>query len=157
MLQVDFQSVVHSSLQTMLKQMDADSAGPLSHLAEYEVEGEESQEELFQNLSEFQFAAVSNTALSCAVRCKQKCKNCCAASFVELLIALSIICIAVTLVGYKYACLEAASTHCLCRQVLYNAQLENACSEQGARMSAMDNSSRNASDMLARLTLSYNR
>ncbi|CAI7929097.1 unnamed protein product, partial [Closterium sp. NIES-54] len=42
-------------------------------------------------------------------------------------------------------------------QTLYNAQLENACSEQGARMSAMDNSSRNASDMLGRLTLSYNR
>lgn len=40
---------------------------------------------------------------------------------------------------------------------LYNASLENACSEQGARMSAMDNSSRNASDMLDRLTLSYNR
>lgn len=42
-------------------------------------------------------------------------------------------------------------------QTLYNAQLENACSEQGARMSAMDSSSRNASDMLGRLTLSYNR
>jgi len=41
--------------------------------------------------------------------------------------------------------------------VLYNASLENACSEQGARMSAMDNSSRNASEMLEKLTLSYNR
>eukprot|EP00244_Chara_vulgaris_P001781 TRINITY_DN1292_c0_g1_i6.p1 TRINITY_DN1292_c0_g1~~TRINITY_DN1292_c0_g1_i6.p1 ORF type:complete len:281 (-),score=53.78 TRINITY_DN1292_c0_g1_i6:284-1126(-) len=41
--------------------------------------------------------------------------------------------------------------------VLYNALLENSCSEQGARMSAMDNSSRNATDMLERLTLSYNR
>eukprot|EP00252_Welwitschia_mirabilis_P006473 TRINITY_DN1735_c0_g1_i1.p1 TRINITY_DN1735_c0_g1~~TRINITY_DN1735_c0_g1_i1.p1 ORF type:complete len:329 (-),score=64.02 TRINITY_DN1735_c0_g1_i1:213-1199(-) len=40
---------------------------------------------------------------------------------------------------------------------LYNACLENACSEQGARMSAMDSSSKNAGEMLDRLTLSYNR
>lgn len=42
-------------------------------------------------------------------------------------------------------------------QVLFNAVLENACSEQGARMSAMDSSSRNAGEMLDRLTLTYNR
>ncbi|CAN6290229.1 unnamed protein product [Urochloa humidicola] len=41
--------------------------------------------------------------------------------------------------------------------VLYNGSLENACSELGARMSAMDSSSRNAGDMLDRLTLTYNR
>ncbi|KAK6123113.1 hypothetical protein DH2020_043149 [Rehmannia glutinosa] len=41
--------------------------------------------------------------------------------------------------------------------VMFNAMLENACSEQGARMSAMDSSSRNAGDMLDRLTLTYNR
>ncbi|KAL3655294.1 hypothetical protein CASFOL_001080 [Castilleja foliolosa] len=41
--------------------------------------------------------------------------------------------------------------------VLFNAVIENACSEQGARMSAMDSSSRNAGDMLDRLTLTYNR
>ncbi|KAJ7543646.1 hypothetical protein O6H91_09G046600 [Diphasiastrum complanatum] len=41
--------------------------------------------------------------------------------------------------------------------VLYNAFLENACSEQGARMSAMDSSTRNATEMLDKLTLSYNR
>jgi len=40
---------------------------------------------------------------------------------------------------------------------MYNAVLENACSEQGARMSAMDSSSRNAGEMLDRLTLTYNR
>mmetsp|Transcript_28683 Transcript_28683/g.91472 ORF Transcript_28683/g.91472 Transcript_28683/m.91472 type:complete len:95 (+) Transcript_28683:393-677(+) len=40
---------------------------------------------------------------------------------------------------------------------LYSAYLENATSEQASRMSAMDNSSRNASDMLERLTLFYNR
>ncbi|KAI4340143.1 hypothetical protein MLD38_025009 [Melastoma candidum] len=41
--------------------------------------------------------------------------------------------------------------------VLFNAVLENACSEQGSRMSAMDSSSRNAGDMLQRLTLNYNK
>lgn len=41
--------------------------------------------------------------------------------------------------------------------VLYNAVLENNCSEQAARMSAMENSTKNASDILEKLTLSYNR
>ncbi|KAL1205764.1 ATP synthase subunit gamma [Cardamine amara subsp. amara] len=41
--------------------------------------------------------------------------------------------------------------------VMFNAVLENACSEMGARMSAMDSSSRNAGEMLDRLTLTYNR
>ncbi|ONK64707.1 uncharacterized protein A4U43_C07F29040 [Asparagus officinalis] len=41
--------------------------------------------------------------------------------------------------------------------MMFNAVLENACSELGARMSAMDNASRNAGDMLDRLTLTYNR
>ncbi|KAM7267732.1 hypothetical protein ACFE04_009898 [Oxalis oulophora] len=41
--------------------------------------------------------------------------------------------------------------------VMFNAVLENACSEQGARMSAMDSSSRNAGEMLDRLTIFYNR
>ncbi|KAA8542546.1 hypothetical protein F0562_023698 [Nyssa sinensis] len=40
---------------------------------------------------------------------------------------------------------------------MFNAILENACSEQGARMAAMDGASRNAGDMLDRLTLAYNR
>ena len=43
------------------------------------------------------------------------------------------------------------------RTQLYKALLENAASEQGARMSAMDNATRNASDMIADLTLLYNR
>ena len=40
---------------------------------------------------------------------------------------------------------------------VFRALLENAASEQGARMSAMDNATRNAGDMINRLTLSYNR
>ena len=35
--------------------------------------------------------------------------------------------------------------------------LENAASEQGARMSAMDSATRNAGDMIDRLTIQYNR
>jgi F-type H+-transporting ATPase subunit gamma len=40
---------------------------------------------------------------------------------------------------------------------IYRALLENAASEQGARMSAMDSATRNAGDMIDRLTLNYNR
>ncbi len=40
---------------------------------------------------------------------------------------------------------------------IFRGLLENAASEQGARMSAMDNATRNAGDMIDKLTLSYNR
>jgi F-type H+-transporting ATPase subunit gamma len=40
---------------------------------------------------------------------------------------------------------------------VYKALLENAASEQGARMTAMDNATRNAGDMINRLTINYNR
>jgi len=40
---------------------------------------------------------------------------------------------------------------------IYTALLENAASEQGARMTAMDNATRNAGDMISRLTMNYNR
>ena len=40
---------------------------------------------------------------------------------------------------------------------IFKAQLENAASFYGAQMSAMDNATRNAGDMIDRLTLSYNR
>ncbi|SMX22942.1 F0F1 ATP synthase subunit gamma [Boseongicola aestuarii] len=40
---------------------------------------------------------------------------------------------------------------------IFTALLENAASEQGARMSAMDNATRNAGDMIDRLTIQYNR
>jgi F-type H+-transporting ATPase subunit gamma len=40
---------------------------------------------------------------------------------------------------------------------VFRALLENAASEQGARMSAMDSATRNAGDMIKRLTLNYNR
>jgi F-type H+-transporting ATPase subunit gamma len=40
---------------------------------------------------------------------------------------------------------------------IYRALVENAASEQGARMTAMDNATRNAGDMIDRLTLFYNR
>jgi F-type H+-transporting ATPase subunit gamma len=40
---------------------------------------------------------------------------------------------------------------------IFRALLENAASEQGAKMSAMDNATRNAGDMIDRYTLVYNR
>ncbi len=40
---------------------------------------------------------------------------------------------------------------------LFRALLENGASEQGARMTAMDNATRNAGEMIDALTLSYNR
>ena len=40
---------------------------------------------------------------------------------------------------------------------IFTALLENAASEQGARMSAMDNATRNAGDMIEKLTIKYNR
>ena len=41
--------------------------------------------------------------------------------------------------------------------ILYNGMCENAASEMGARMSAMDNATRNAGEMIDKLTISYNR
>ena len=40
---------------------------------------------------------------------------------------------------------------------IFGALLENAASEQGSRMTAMDNATRNAGDMINRLTIQYNR
>ncbi|MDE2383966.1 MAG: F0F1 ATP synthase subunit gamma [Alphaproteobacteria bacterium] len=40
---------------------------------------------------------------------------------------------------------------------VFRALLENAASEQGARMSAMDNATRNAGDMINKLSIRYNR
>jgi F-type H+-transporting ATPase subunit gamma len=40
---------------------------------------------------------------------------------------------------------------------IFRALLENAASEQGARMSAMDNATRNAGEMIDKLTMRYNR
>ncbi len=40
---------------------------------------------------------------------------------------------------------------------IFSALLENAASEQGARMSAMDNATRNAGEMIDKLTIRYNR
>merc|ERR1712135_269907 len=41
--------------------------------------------------------------------------------------------------------------------IIYFAMKENACSEQSARMTAMDNASKNASEMIDKLQVTYNR
>ena len=40
---------------------------------------------------------------------------------------------------------------------LFSALLENAAGEMGAKMSAMDNATRNAGDMIDKLSITYNR
>ena len=40
---------------------------------------------------------------------------------------------------------------------IFKAFLENTASEQGSRMTAMDNATRNAGDLVDRLTINYNR
>ena len=55
---------------------------------------------------------------------------------------------------------EAILTELLPRNLavqVFRALLENAASEQGSRMTAMDNATRNAGDMINRLTITYNR
>jgi len=55
---------------------------------------------------------------------------------------------------------EVVLTQLLPRNIsvqMFRALLENAASEQGARMSAMDNATRNAGDMINKLTIKYNR
>ena len=52
--------------------------------------------------------------------------------------------------------LNALLPHNLAVQIL-RALLENAASEQGARMTAMDSATRNAGEMIDRLTIAYNR
>jgi F-type H+-transporting ATPase subunit gamma len=63
--------------------------------------------------------------------------------------------------GYEYEPEEdAILADLLPRNVavqIFTAILENAASEQGARMTAMDNATRNAGDMIDRLTIVYNR
>ena len=61
---------------------------------------------------------------------------------------------------YKYEPEEAILAELPPRGVatqIFTGLLENAASEQGARMSAMDNATRNAGDMIDRLTIVYNR
>ena len=53
-----------------------------------------------------------------------------------------------------------SSTELLPRNIavqIFRALLENAASEQGAQMSAMDNATRNAGDMIRKQTITYNR
>ena len=40
---------------------------------------------------------------------------------------------------------------------IFRALLENAAGEMGAKMTAMDNATRNAGDMITRLSVSFNR
>ncbi len=52
---------------------------------------------------------------------------------------------------------KASSAECFLLQTLYNALLENNCSEQASRMAAMESSTKNATEMISKLSLQYNR
>ena len=52
---------------------------------------------------------------------------------------------------------RASSAECFLLQTLYNALLENNCSEQASRMAAMESSTKNATEMISKLSLQYNR
>jgi F-type H+-transporting ATPase subunit gamma len=55
---------------------------------------------------------------------------------------------------------DAILTALLSRNIstqIFRGLLENSASEQGARMTAMDNATRNAGEMIDKLTISYNR
>ena len=43
------------------------------------------------------------------------------------------------------------------RETIFDIMINSQASEQGARMTSMDNATRNAGDMISRLTLRYNR
>jgi F-type H+-transporting ATPase subunit gamma len=64
-------------------------------------------------------------------------------------------------VDFKYEPSQQAVLNRLVPQALaikfYRAMLESVASEHGARMSAMENATSNASDMIGKLTLTYNR
>jgi F-type H+-transporting ATPase subunit gamma len=65
------------------------------------------------------------------------------------------------MVDFKYEPNQGEVLNRLVPQALaikfYRALLESVASEHGARMSAMENATSNASDMIGRLTLTYNR
>lgn len=52
--------------------------------------------------------------------------------------------------------LQSYMEYSLAAQVYY-AMKENACSEQSSRMTAMDNASKNAGEMIDKLALTFNR
>ncbi|KAL6276680.1 hypothetical protein ACE6H2_020281 [Prunus campanulata] len=117
---------------TQIVERESESGGRLGELDSYEIEGGETKSEILQNLAEFQFSCVS---LSFEVR--------------DLIFRADALCVFLR----GNASVFVVVFGC----VMFNAVLENACSEQGARMSALDSSSRNAGEMLDRLTLTYNR
>nr|KJB23554.1 hypothetical protein B456_004G104400 [Gossypium raimondii] len=124
---VSFVPIVSIVLSAEIVERESESGGKLGELDSYAVEGGETKGEILQNLAEFQFSYLGELDSYEVESGETKGE------------------ILQNLAEFQFSC------------VMFNAVLENACSEQGARMSAMDSSSRNASDMLDRLTLTYNR
>ncbi|KAH7521406.1 hypothetical protein FEM48_Zijuj07G0029600 [Ziziphus jujuba var. spinosa] len=135
---VSFIPTMSTVLSPEVVERESESGGKFGDLDAYEIEGGETKSEILQNLSEFQFSCHEN-AIQLFPQVKISTRKYNAYKFHD----------AFTILFIKELLLLP--------QVLFNAVMENACSEQGARMSAMDSSSRNAGEMLDRLTLTYNR
>ncbi|KAH7528864.1 hypothetical protein FEM48_Zijuj05G0123100 [Ziziphus jujuba var. spinosa] len=135
---VSFIPTMSTVLAPEIVERESESGGKVGDLDAYEIEGGETKSEILQNLAEFQFSCHQN-AIQLFPQMKISTRKYNAYKFHD----------AFTILFIKELLLLP--------QVLFNAVMENACSEQGARMSAMDSSSRNAGEMLDRLTLTYNR
>ena len=124
---------------------ESEAGGRLGDLDSYEIEGGETKAEILQNLAEFQFSCVGYFSPY-------------GLSLIFILSLFTLLKFSAMYCNNLYLVRDQSPLALLfLAQVLFNAVLENACSELGARMSAMDSSSRNAGEMLDRLTLTYNR
>lgn len=156
------------SLQALEKEAEAGAA-----LDQYEVEGPD-RAEILTNLGEFQLAVVSHHLIFTGVCLENQSSsrdpmvsNIGVLRDVELnakyipVILDGGICQGVGLCQAGKSSLREPKfgyrDTSLVLQSMYNGIQENNCSEQASRMSAMENSTKNASEILEKLTLSYNR
>ncbi|XP_033130137.1 uncharacterized protein LOC103832085 [Brassica rapa] len=117
---------------------ESEVGGKLGELDSCEIEAGETKGEVLQNLAEFLFSCIipKESEVGGKLGELDSCEIEAGETKGEVL---------QNLAEFLFSC------------VMFNAVLENACSEMGAGMSAMDRSSRNAGEMLDRLTLAYNR
>ncbi|KAL5990389.1 hypothetical protein ACLOJK_011289 [Asimina triloba] len=153
---VSFIPTMATVLSPEVVEKESESGGKLGELDSYEVEGGETKAEILQNLTEFQFSCVQHQYLDLIAKFPfiNETDSDCLIILSQLQCEFSVDPYGLTSRSVMTVTIRAVAPP---NKVLFNAVLENACSEQGARMSAMDSSSRNAGEMLDRLTLTYNR
>ena len=148
-----------ADMQALEKSVEAGGA-----LDSYEVEGPD-RAELLQDLAEFQLATVG-PAEDCSSHGLHDIVHqggICCLPFRARKYALVLCCVQPCHQAQGYvpvtpaASPTASSAECFLLQTLYNALLENNCSEQASRMAAMESSTKNATEMISKLSLQYNR